>query len=83
MFLAELAVLFHFDPVGIVLLVFLGVVIPLFTLCACHDYFNSHKKTPPAPVRRSRALTYLYICRLSGTDILHKKKTSETEQYLI
>ena len=34
MLAAESAVLVHFDPVGVIFLVFLGVVVALFTLCA-------------------------------------------------
>ena len=39
---AESAVLVHFDPVGVILLVFLGVVIALLAFCAGECNFNSH-----------------------------------------
>jgi hypothetical protein len=44
---AEFAMLFHFNPVGVVLLVFLGVVIPLLTFRASHGDFYSHFSAPP------------------------------------
>jgi len=42
---AEPAVLVHFKPVRIVLLVFHRVVVALFALCACKCDFNSHNGT--------------------------------------
>ena len=40
--MAELAVFFHFDPVGIILLILHGVVISLLAILACHYDFDSH-----------------------------------------
>ena len=39
---AKSAILVHLKTIGIVLLVFDGVVIALFALCACHCNFYSH-----------------------------------------
>lgn len=39
---AELAVLVHFEPVGIVLLVLFGIVIALFAFRAGQCYLYSH-----------------------------------------
>ena len=42
MLLTELAILVHFKPVGIILLVFLSVVIPLLALGTSQSYLHSH-----------------------------------------
>ncbi len=44
--LAELAILFHFDSVRIVLLVFHRIVISLLTLLTCQRHFYSHNVPP-------------------------------------
>jgi hypothetical protein len=60
---AELAVLFYFDPVGIVFLVLHGVVVSLLALSTCHNYLDSHENTSsPCAAATGRAV-YLYICR--------------------
>jgi hypothetical protein len=41
-FVAETAVFIELDPVGIVLLVFLGIVVALFALTASQCDLNSH-----------------------------------------
>jgi hypothetical protein len=42
---AEPAVLVHFQPVRVILLVFHGVVVALLAFCAGKCYFDSHNGT--------------------------------------
>ena len=42
MLLTELAILVHFDSVGIVSLVLLGIVVALLAFCASQSDFYSH-----------------------------------------
>ncbi len=44
---AELAILAHFKPVGVVLLVLVGYIVALLALRAGHGDFNSHLTAPP------------------------------------
>ncbi len=44
---AELAILTHFKPVGVVLLVLVGYIVALLALRAGHSDFNSHLTAPP------------------------------------
>jgi hypothetical protein len=46
-FPTEFAVFVHFEPVGIVLLVFHLVVVALLALCAGQSNFYSHFSAPP------------------------------------
>ena len=47
MLAAESAVLVHFKSVGIVFLVFLGVIVSLLADCAGERYLISHMTAPP------------------------------------
>jgi hypothetical protein len=44
---AEFTMFFHFNPVGVVLFVFLGVVVALLASLASHCDFNSHNFSAP------------------------------------
>jgi hypothetical protein len=48
MFMAELAISSHFDPLGIVFLILDGAVVPLFAVSACHRDLDSHDLVPPS-----------------------------------
>lgn len=50
MFLAELAILFDFDSVGIVLLVFVRPVIAILTFGAGQSDFHAHDLFPPVAI---------------------------------
>ena len=68
MLLAELAVFCHLNSVGVVLLVFLGVVVALFALCTRKRNFNSHFSAPPIflPLRALASLVCLDLLSQLG-----------------
>jgi hypothetical protein len=53
-FFAELAVLHHFDTIGIVLLVLRGIVVSLLALGACHGDSDPHNSDLRKMIRPGR-----------------------------